>query len=72
MNSDVATYQMFGHVPHASNQLNDNSDAEPIPWTENYDAVIAKKFGDNDKCVAALRRGPTQCFSSRCDLDPHL
>ena len=34
--------------PHALNQLNDNSDAVPIPWTENYDAVIAKKIGGND------------------------
>ena len=33
---------------HALNQLNDNSDAVPIPWTENYDAVIAKKSGGND------------------------
>ena len=34
--------------PHAFNNMNDNSDAEPIPWTENCDAVIVKKFGDNN------------------------
>jgi len=28
--------------------LNDNSDAVPIPWTEKYDAEIAKKIGGND------------------------
>ena len=51
---------------HALNQLNDNSDAVPIPWTENYDAVIAKKSGGNDNydavqfmpCRAGALRGP--------------
>ena len=33
---------------HALNWLNDNSDAVPIPWNENYDAVIAKKIGGTD------------------------
>ena len=39
---------------HVLNQLNDNSDAEPNPWTENYDAVIAKKIGDNDNYDAVV------------------
>ena len=38
--------------PHALNKLNDNSDAEPVPWTDNCDAVIAKKLGDNNNSDA--------------------
>ena len=34
--------------PHALNQLNDNFEAVPIPWTENCDAMIAKKIRGND------------------------
>ena len=52
--------------PHALNQLHANSDAVPIPWAENYDAVIAKKIGGNDN-YDAVQFMP--CIFSACALN---